>query len=81
MFDISHDYNRFIFPALNKMSSLRRPQASSDPNLHSRVLCVPGRLRPLVPDLPSLVPGGRLLIPDSNMMSMNFMSLKVSWLH
>ena len=38
MFDISHDYNRFIFPAVNKMSSPRHPQASSDPNLHSRVL-------------------------------------------
>ena len=38
MFDISHDYNRFIFPAVNKISSPRRPQASSDPNLHSRVL-------------------------------------------
>ena len=42
---------------------------------------VPGRLRPLVPDLPSLVPGGRLLIPDSNMMRMNFMRLKVGRLH
>ena len=38
MFDISPDPNRFIFSALNKMSSPRRPQASSDPNLHSRVL-------------------------------------------
>ena len=42
---------------------------------------VPGRLRPLVPDLPSLVPGSRLLIPDSNMMHMNFMHVKVSRLH
>ena len=38
MFDISHDYNRFIFPAVNKISSPRRPQASSDPILHSCVL-------------------------------------------
>ena len=38
MFDISHDYNRFIFDALNKMSSPRLRQASSDPILHSRVL-------------------------------------------
>ena len=61
------------------MSSPRRPQASSDPNLQSCV--VPGRLRPLVPDLRSLVPGGRLLIPDSNLMRMNFMLVKVGRLH
>ena len=38
MFDISHDPNRFFFPAVNKMSSLRLSQASSDPNLHSPML-------------------------------------------
>ena len=79
MFDISHDSNRFIFPAINKMSSPRLPQASSDPNSHSRV--VPGRLRPLVPDLPSLVPGSRLLVPDSYKMRMNFMCVKVNRFH
>ena len=61
MFDISHDCNRFIFPTLNKMSSPRLPQASSDPILHSCV--VPGRLRPLVPDLRKLSPRRPIVSP------------------
>ena len=35
MFDIFHESNQFSFPTDNKMSSLRLPQASSDPNSNS----------------------------------------------
>ena len=53
MFDISPDPNRLFFPAINKMSSPRLPQASSD-QIYT-VLCCPRppatlSRRPLVPD-------------------------------
>ena len=70
MFDISPDPNRLFFPAINKMSSPRRPQASSD-QIYT-VLCCPRppatlSPRPLVPDLYHLVPGFlRPLVPLPN---------------
>ena len=53
MFDISPDPNRLFFPAINKMSSPRLPQASSD-QIYT-VLCCPRppatlSPRPLIPD-------------------------------
>ena len=70
MFDISPDPNRLFFPAINKMSSPRRPQASSD-QIYT-VLCGPRppatlSRRPLVPDPLFLVPGFlRPLVPLQN---------------
>ena len=67
MFDISPDPNRLFFPAINKMSSPRLPQASSD-QIYT-VLCCPRppatlSRRPLVPDPLFLVPGFlRPLVP------------------
>ena len=59
MFDISPDPNRLFFPAINKMSSPRLPQASSD-QIYT-VLCCPTppatlSRRPLVPDPLYLMP-------------------------
>ena len=53
MSDISPDPNRLFFPAINKMSSPRLPQASSD-QIYTVLCCprLPATLsrRPLVPD-------------------------------
>ena len=80
MFDISHDHNRFISPAHKQNVQSQASLGLLRPKFTESCV-VPGRLRPLVPDLHSLVPGGRLLIPDSNMMLMNFMREKVGRLH
>ena len=47
MFDISPDHNRLFFPAINKMSSPRLPQASSD-QIYT-VLCCPRPPATLMP--------------------------------